>query len=177
MAHKKNTRFHPHCHMFCSLLLRYWESHPSGAHLAGTRFSHRFLCWSHRLLEDCRKQMSLISGAPYQIQISLFRFSRGECQQERESSLKWRCVFVCDLATCRDRVNGCISLSVDEQSTSWCRGMFPLCILWDRQDCYCLSVDTNGVLTYTVYTNSPGGGRAVASVSWISGKERKNTAS
>ncbi len=46
-----------------------------------------------------------------------------------------------------------------------------------RQDCYCLTVDTNGVLTYTVYTNSPGGGRAVASVSWISGKEKKNTAS
>lgn len=90
---KKNIRFYPHntCHMFCSLLLRYWESHPSGAHLVDTRFSHRFLCWSHRLLEDCRKQMSFISRAPYQIQISLFRFSRRECQQERESSL---CVFL-----------------------------------------------------------------------------------
>ncbi len=129
---KKPSRFHPQCHMFCSLLLRYWESHPSGSRLAGTRFSHRFLCWSHRLLEDCRKQMSLISRAPYQMQISLFRFGRGECQKERESSLKWWGVFVSDLVTCRDRVNGCISLSVGEQSTSWCKGMFPLCSLRDR---------------------------------------------
>lgn len=64
--------------------------------------------------------------SPYQIQISFCMFSRGECQQERESRLKM-CV-----ATCRDRANGYISLSADEQSTSWCRGMFPLCSLWDR---------------------------------------------
>lgn len=35
------------------------------------------------------------------------------------------------------------------------------------------SVDINGVLTYTVYTNLPGGGKTVVSVS---GKKKKNTA-
>lgn len=65
--------------------------------------------------------MSFISHAQCQIQLSFCMFSRGECQQEREV-----------LVTCRDREIEYISLSVDEPSTSWCRGMFPLCSLWDR---------------------------------------------
>lgn len=124
----------------CSLLLRYRVTYPAGFRLAGTRSSRRSPCLSHRLLEGWRKQMS-----PYQIQISFCMFSRGECQQERESRLKM-CV-----ATCRDRANGYISLSADEQSTSWCRGMFPLCSLWDRNKTVIVLVLIHTVYSHTLY--------------------------